>query len=246
MSKSRKPNKNQHEPRRRGKVRLYTLEIGLVRGSIPSTSPNDSSRLFRTIQIRGDQMLADLHRAINDAFERSTDDSYEFQFDAGPLHPEGKRYLVPGAFEIAIETRTPAAGCVTETTIDALGLQVGQHFVYSPDEEEDWWYPITVQHIAEIVPRGKYPKITKRAGKSPFEFLHPERPAVEIGKDEGADTACLVAEHHWHQKDFHKAVEAYSRAIESNPTVDAYEGRAKAYRALADADERAAQRLRQQ
>ena len=41
-----------------------------------------------------------------------------------------------------------------------------------------------------------------------------------------------------------KAIEAFTRALESNPTADVYEGRAQAYRALAEADERKARELR--
>jgi uncharacterized protein HemY len=49
---------------------------------------------------------------------------------------------------------------------------------------------------------------------------------------------------HLKQAEYEKAVEAFTRAIESNPTPDVYEGRAKAYRALAERDERQAQDLR--
>jgi tetratricopeptide (TPR) repeat protein len=59
-----------------------------------------------------------------------------------------------------------------------------------------------------------------------------------------ADVGCLVGEHHLARGDYAKAVEAFTRAIETNPSADEYEGRARAYRALAEADERAAQALR--
>jgi tetratricopeptide (TPR) repeat protein len=66
----------------------------------------------------------------------------------------------------------------------------------------------------------------------------------DMGPAAAADTACLVGEHHLRQGEYEKAVEAFTRAIENNPTVDAYEGRAQAYRALAERDEQKAQEQR--
>jgi tetratricopeptide (TPR) repeat protein len=59
-----------------------------------------------------------------------------------------------------------------------------------------------------------------------------------------ADMRCLVGEMHLNNGEYHKAIEAFTRALESNPTADVYEGRARAYRALADEDERKARGLR--
>jgi tetratricopeptide (TPR) repeat protein len=52
-----------------------------------------------------------------------------------------------------------------------------------------------------------------------------------------ADVGCLIGEMHLSKGEYHKAIEAFSRAIENQPTADAFEGRAKAYRALAALDE---------
>ncbi len=243
-----KPRSSDRQGRRRqgpDKARLYTLEVALRNGPITPRAHENTATVSRSIQIRADQALADLHQAILTAFERPEDYSYEFQLDTGPMHPEGKRYVLPGAFDISVEAGSPAAGCVTDTSIDDLGLQVGQQFIYSPDREDDWWHLIRVDRIAVVVPKGKYPKVTKRVGKSPFQAEMQHHNSQMIGTDEGADTACLVAEMHLSQGEYHKAVEAFTRAIAMNPTVDAYEGRARAYRALAAADEQVAQQLRQ-
>ena len=60
-----------------------------------------------------------------------------------------------------------------------------------------------------------------------------------------ADVGCLIGELHLSKGEYAKAIEAFSRAIENQPTADAYEGRAKAYRALADLDEQKAAELQQ-
>lgn len=60
-----------------------------------------------------------------------------------------------------------------------------------------------------------------------------------------ADVGCLIGEMHLHNQDFHKAIEAFSRAISIDPTPDAYSGRARAHRALAALDDHAAAELRE-
>jgi tetratricopeptide (TPR) repeat protein len=67
---------------------------------------------------------------------------------------------------------------------------------------------------------------------------------AEVPQGAAADVGCLIGEMHLQNDEFHKAVEAFSRAVETNPTADAYEGRGRAYRALAALDESAAQLLR--
>jgi tetratricopeptide (TPR) repeat protein len=59
-----------------------------------------------------------------------------------------------------------------------------------------------------------------------------------------ADMGCLIGEMHLKAGEYDKAIEAFSRALGSKPEADVYEGRARAYRALAEADERRARELR--
>jgi tetratricopeptide (TPR) repeat protein len=58
-----------------------------------------------------------------------------------------------------------------------------------------------------------------------------------------ADVGCLLGEMHLQNQDYHKAIEAFSRALVNDPTRDAYVGRARAYRALAALDDHAAAQL---
>jgi tetratricopeptide (TPR) repeat protein len=60
-----------------------------------------------------------------------------------------------------------------------------------------------------------------------------------------ADVGCLIGEMHLGKGEYPKAIEAFTRAIENQPTADAYQGRASAYRALADLDEQKARELKQ-
>ena len=57
----------------------------------------------------------------------------------------------------------------------------------------------------------------------------------EAGKDcipssTAADVGCLIGELHLSKGEYHKAIEAFTRAIENQPTADVYEGRAIAVR----------------
>jgi len=73
-----------------------------------------------------------------------------------------------------------------------------------------------------------------------------EAPPDGEGMTEGAaaDVGCLIGELHLSRGDFDKAVDAFSRSIEGMATADACEGRARAYRALAERDELRARELR--
>jgi tetratricopeptide (TPR) repeat protein len=82
-------------------------------------------------------------------------------------------------------------------------------------------------------------------------YRRARRRAEPDGEDEdespdgqAADVGCLVGELHLRQGDYLHAVEAFTRAIENHPSADAYEGRARAYQALALADEGRANELR--
>ena len=147
--------------------RLYTLEVFIIGGPISEKFLKRNREISRTIEIRGDQTLEDLHHAIFDAFDRWDDHMYEFQFGKGPNDPKGKRYVLPHAFG---RSERNIAGDVAHATIDSLGLTVDQAFGYWFDFGDDWWHQINVVAVEEKVPKGKCPKVTKRVGKSPPQY----------------------------------------------------------------------------
>jgi len=124
----------------------------------------------RTIQIRGDQTLKDLHDAIFAALGRWEQHMYEFQFGKRSMHPKGLRYVLPSAVENQADEDNPPAGQVDTTTIASLVLKVGDRFGYWFDFGDDWWHQINVEAIEDKVPRGKLPKVTKKVGKSPPQY----------------------------------------------------------------------------
>ncbi len=86
---------------------------------------------------------------------------------------------------------------------------------------------------------------SKQPRKGPDDPAAQERKAQNaagaFSHIEAADAACLVGEIHLKNGEYEKAVQAFTQAIDNNPTPDAYQGRAEAYRALADSDERKAE-----
>jgi len=152
-----------------GSNRLYTFEVFLQSGPMTEEFAEKNKVVSRTIQIRGDQTLEDLHYAIFDAFDREEEHLYEFQFGQGPHDPKGKRYALPMDLD-AFEPGSEPAGDVTRTPIDALRLEPGQSFGYWFDFGDDWFHQIDTIAVANEVRMGKYPKVTERVGESPPQY----------------------------------------------------------------------------
>jgi hypothetical protein len=158
-----------HRP---GESRLYTLEVFLISGPITEKFAKKNPVISRTIQMWGDQTLEELHHAIFDAFGRFDEHMYEFQFGKKPMDPKGPRCVLPGAFDLGDDPQP--AGRVDQTTLDALDLKEGRSFGYWFDFGDDWWHQINVEAIDDKVPTGKFPKVTKRVGKSPPQYAEEE------------------------------------------------------------------------
>ena len=170
MARPRKSTSKPARPTDGDGVRLYTLEVFLLGGPIAEKFARKNPVVSRTIQIRGDQTLEDLHHAIFDAYGRWEEHLYEFQFGKGPMDPKARRYVLPSALEIPKDQPNPPIGRVDQTTIDSLGLKVGDRFGYWFDFGDDWWHQINVEAVDDKMPRGKFPKATKKVGKSPPQY----------------------------------------------------------------------------
>jgi hypothetical protein len=170
MARAKQPAKKARQSTDKNKVRLYTLEVFLLGGPITEKFAKKNRVVSRTIQIRGDQTLEELHHAIFDAFGRWDEHMYEFQFGNRPMDPKGPRYVLHHAFEMESDEDNPPAGRVDTTTIESLGLTVGDRFGYWFDFGDDWWHQINVEAIEDKVPKGKFPKVIEKVGKSPPQY----------------------------------------------------------------------------
>jgi Plasmid pRiA4b ORF-3-like protein len=161
----------------RAKNGLYTLDVFIISGPIAAEFARRNQVISRTIQIRGDQNLEDLHRTIFGAFDREEDHMYEFQIGGKrPMDPKARRYVLPPAMGGSLSDRKPF-GDVTRTTVGALGLKKGDAFGYWFDFGDDWWHQINVVAIEDQVSGGKYPKVVRCIGESPPQYIdgHDER-----------------------------------------------------------------------
>lgn len=170
MAKKRSSPVKLNKPTDQGTAKLYTLEVFIISGPITEKFAKKNPVISRTVQIRGDQTLADLHQAIFDAFDRFDEHLYEFQFGKGPMDPKAPRYVLPHADDMDMGNGKRPDGRVDQTTIESLGLEVGRSFGYRFDFGDDWWHQINVEAIEDKMPKGKLPKVTKKVGKSPPQY----------------------------------------------------------------------------
>jgi len=159
------------KPRPREK-RVFTLQVAIVSGPMTESFARMNPAISRTLEARGDHSLADLHCAIFDAFDRYDEHLYEFQFGGKrPMDPEARRYGPPMAM-VDPFGETEGSADAERTTLDSLGLKIGDVFGYWFDFGDDWWHQINVLAIAEGAPRGKLPKVTRRVGESPPQYMN--------------------------------------------------------------------------
>jgi len=151
--------------------RLFTLDIFLIDGPISEKFAKKNRVVCRTIKMRGDQTLEDLHNTIFHAFNREEQHMYEFQVGGkGPMDPKARRYVLPGAMNAPYSEKKPD-GDITRTTIGSIGLKKDDAFGYWFDFGDDWWHQINVVDIKETAPPGEYPRISKRVGQSPPQHM---------------------------------------------------------------------------
>jgi hypothetical protein len=158
------------KPRPREK-RVYTLQVAILSGPMTESFARKNPVISRTIEVRGDHTLAHLHRAIFDAFDRDDEHLYEFQIGGRrPMDPKARRYGPPMAMVDPFGEEEGSADA-ERTTLDSLGLAIGDVFGYWFDFGDDWWHQIAVLTIVENTPRGKLPKVTRRVGESPSQYV---------------------------------------------------------------------------
>jgi len=144
------------------------LDVSLLHGPVTEAFAKKNKSVVRTIQMRGDQTLEELHQAIFDAFDRFDPHMYEFQMGKGPMDRDGPRYVLPEAAGDDFGPRV--LGAVDKTTIDEMGLKVGRQFGYWFDFGDDWHHQIGVEKIEDGPGEGEYPRVIARVGESPEQY----------------------------------------------------------------------------
>ena len=140
---------------------LYTMEVCIVGGPVEDEFIEQNPIISRTIEIRGDQTLEDLHYEIFKAFDREEEHMYEFQIgEKGPNDPNAEQYGLSGE----------GGEEASKTMINSLKLMKGDIFGYWFDFGDDWWHQINVITTKKEIPTEKYPKVVKKVGDSPPQY----------------------------------------------------------------------------
>ncbi len=126
-------------------------------------SLRDRPNIWRIIEIKENQMLSSLHKAIFNAFDRFEEHPYSFFMSNKPYDKENE-YTSPG---LDTYGRSRLA---TRIRIDSLALHPGQKFLYLFDYGDEWWHEIELIGVSEKVPRSNYPRVVKKQGKSPPQY----------------------------------------------------------------------------
>jgi Plasmid pRiA4b ORF-3-like protein len=142
---------------------LYVLLVFLHGGPVSEKFAN--KEISRTIEIRGDQTLEELHRTIFKAYDRWEEHLYEFQFGKRPFDPNGPNYGVPNS-----EQSKQGKGDARTTKLDALDLKPERVFGYWFDFGDDWFHQVQVERIEQAIPTVAYPRVIRRVGKSPPQY----------------------------------------------------------------------------
>jgi hypothetical protein len=149
-------------------MNIYTLEVFLIGGPVTKEFARKNPVISRTMEVRGDQSLEKLHDAIFKAFNREDQHLYEFQFGGkGPNDPKARRY----GLNMPFDEESKKQGDVRKTKIDDLNLKKDEAFGYWFYFGDDWWHQINVVSIEKRNLKGRYPKITKRIGQSPPQYI---------------------------------------------------------------------------
>jgi len=170
----------------KGPARVYTLETELIGGNVTEEFVTKNPVVSRTIEIRGDQTLDDLHWGIFSAYDREEMHMFEFQFGKEPGHRKNRCYVMPEAEQSTLfGFGSQHAGLVSKTRLDDLGLAVGTTFFYWFDFGDDWWHEIRVKAVSQPqATTEKYPRIVARVGDSPPQYPDLEGEFVDDDADD--------------------------------------------------------------
>lgn len=152
---------------RSGDSTQYTFKVTLKR----------EKGIWRTLALRGDHTLDDLHEMIFRAFDRYDEHLYSFYFPRAPRRREtaGSRhteYTSPIVFEEPDPFREKGTLDASEAELRSLKLGVGRTFEYLFDFGDSWWHQVKVVSVDTVDQdiAARLPAITDRHGDSPPQY----------------------------------------------------------------------------
>jgi len=126
-------------------------------------SLRDKPEIWRIIDIKGNQMLSSLHKAIFKAFDRFEEHQYSFFLSNKPYDKDSE-YTSPGLYEDG------TGKLATRIRIDSIALYGGPKILYLFDYGDERWHQVELISVTERVTRASYPRVVKKQGKSPTQY----------------------------------------------------------------------------
>ena len=128
----------------------YTFKVNL----------KGTKSIWRTVVLRGDHTLHDLHETIYEAFDRYDEHLYSFYFPREPTRRDRfdfkpKEYSSPIMLEEADPFAEEKPFNAAKTKLDSLHLKLGQTFEYLFDFGDNWLHEIKVIAIEPIDKRSR-------------------------------------------------------------------------------------------
>jgi len=120
----------------------------------------------RRVALRGDQTLADLHLALQDAFEWDDDHLYAFWLDGEYWSHQAIEFSHPAhARELRSDPETRSAA----VRLGDLALEPGQKIAYVFDFGGEWRVELTVAGVVAD-DGGAYPRLLESTGEAPPQY----------------------------------------------------------------------------
>jgi len=130
---------------------IYTFKVSL----------KGAPKVWRKIEIKGDQNLNHLHEAVFEAFERYDEHLYAFFMSNNPWDASSE-YGIPYP-----ESKTRSA---KRARVDSLALKPKQKFLYIFDFGDEWWHSVQLLDIRCEEASGEYPRVIESQGEAPPQY----------------------------------------------------------------------------
>lgn len=162
----RKPDPAGPPRRPPGSKRPPSDERGVGKAYLFRVALKWNRKVWRTIEVRGDQTLDDLHLAIQEAFGWDNEHLYSFFMSGKPWDP-ATEYADPRAED----------GRKADTVrIGALRLQPRKRFLYLFDYGDQLLHDVWLAGVAPAVAEVRYPRIVHSHGEAPPQYGALEEP----------------------------------------------------------------------
>lgn len=126
----------------------------------------------RTVAVRSDQTLVDLHDALRFAFEWDDDHLYSFWLDGKFWSRTGDEYThpwhaaEPNPLEGFVIGPSPRSA---EVRLDRIELTKGQRIAYVFDFGDEWRLRLTLRQVTDDDGQ-QYPRLLKSVGDAPPQY----------------------------------------------------------------------------